>query len=171
MLYSETFSSQWDNLVNTFISETNGYMPEMMTLKRVNEWYKANSFRWSSVAENEGILLSNEKNSRLASELTQTIGKFRFSEIKTGEKPNIIPGAVIGIVAAVGIGIALKLAIHAKIWMIAIEAVACVAAVLLWYASKLDQYTKSENERFHKGYAQQLVAYKSVLMSVCKRYD
>ncbi len=171
MLYSETFSSQWDSLVNAFVSETQGYTPEMMTQKRVNEWYKANSFRWSSIAEKEGILLSSMKNGRLTSELTQTIAKFHFSEIKSSVKPNIIPGIVAGVLGAVSGGIILKLALHAKIWMLVIEAIVCVIAVLFWYASKLDQHTKTENERFHKGYAQQLIDYKTVLMSVCKQYD
>ncbi len=170
-MYSNTFSSQWDNLVTTFITETGSHTPEMMTPKRLNEWYRTNSFRWSSIAEKEGILLSNEGNDRLSSELRFAIEAFSFKPIPLPVKPS----PLLPLAAGVGVGIAsaavLKLAIHAGTLIAVVTGVACVLASLVLYAKQLDQYTSSLSVKIHDGYAEQLKAYKTRLVSICKRYE
>ncbi len=183
MSYSDTFSFQWDNFVNIFFTETKHYTPETMTVKRLNGWYESNSFKWSSIAEKEGVLLDNEKNERLSSELRKAIGEFRFTEIEQQRKPRIMPGLIIGAAAAVVLGVGLQAAFHAQIGfvvkltprvrniLIVVEAVVCMAAALLSYARRLDKHIKNEQVRCHDGYVQQLKDYKAILMSVCQKYE
>ena len=60
MSYSDNFSAQWDRFVSDFLKSIKGYTAEMISIERLNDWYKTNSFRWNSSAENEGILLERK---------------------------------------------------------------------------------------------------------------
>lgn len=170
-MYSNTFSSQWDNLVTVFLTETSGYAPEMMTPKRLNEWYRANSFRWSSIAEKEGILLDNEHNSTLSSELRSAIESFSFKAIPMPTKPSPLPFLAAGAGGAAAAALVLKLTLRTRTLFAVIVAIACVLLALIWYARQLDQYSSDSNAKIHNGYADQLKAYKPVLVSICKRYE
>lgn len=170
-MYSKIFSSQWDNLVTVFLTETSGHAPEMMTPKRLNEWYRANCFRWSSIAEKEGILLDNENNDKLSSELRSAIESFSFKAIPVPAKPSPLPFLAAGAGGAVAVTLVLKLAVRTKTLFAVMAATACVLLALIWYARELDQYSSDSNAKIRDGYADQLRDYKTVLVSICKRYE
>lgn len=170
-MYSKTFSSQWDNLVTLFLTETGGRAPEMMTPKHLNEWYRTNSFRWSSIAEKEGILLDNEHNSKLSSELRSAIESFSFKAVPMPAKPSPLPFLAAGAAGAAAAVLVLRLALRIRTLFAVIAAVACVLLALIGYAGQLDRYADDSNAKIHNGYADQLKAYKPVLVSICKRYE
>ena len=170
MAYSDNFSVQWDRFVTDFIASIKGYTAEMISIERLNDWYKTNSFRWSSIAENEGILLDHENNAALKSELQRELSKFSFSEVKLPSKPNFLPYLGIGVVAAGGLGVAIKLLLHQSILFAIIGAVVGILTPIVVYAKKLDNHNNKQGKMIVEGYSNQLIAYKEHLMRTCEKF-
>lgn len=171
MAYSDSFSVQWDRFVTDFISSIKGYTAEMISTERLNDWYKTNSFRWSSIAENEGVLLEHEKNVALKNELLKELSKFSFTEVKLPSKPNILPYLGVGVVAAGGLGAAIKLLLHQSLLFVVIGAIVGILTPVVLYAKKLDNHNKKQGKMIVEGYSNQLVAYKEHLMRICKEFE
>lgn len=171
MAYSDNFSVQWDRFVTDFIMSIKGYTAEMIFIEKLNDWYKTNSFRWSSIAENEGILLDHENNSTLKNELLKEISKFSFSEVTLPSKPNVLPYLGVGVVAAGGLGVALKLLFHQSFLFVLIGAIVGMLAPIVLYAKELDKHNMQQGKMIVEGYSSQLVAYKEHLMRICKKFE
>lgn len=171
MAYSDSFSVQWDCFVADFIVSIKGYTAEMISTERLNDWYKTNSFRWSSIAENEGILLDHEKNVTLKNELLKELSRFSFSEVKLPSKPNVLPYLGVGIVAAGGLAAALKLLFYQSFFFVVIGATVGILAPVILYAKKLDNHNNKQGKMIVEGYSNQLTAYKEHLMRICKKFE
>ena len=171
MSYSDNFSAQWDRFVSDFLKSIKGYTAAMISIERLNDWYKTNSFRWNSIAENEGILLEHENNITLKNELLKELSKFSFSAVELLPKPNALPYLSGGVLVAAGLGVALKLIFHRSFLFVAIEAVVAVLASAVLYAKKLDKYNVEQEKMIVEGYSNQLVSYKKHLMDVCKKFE
>lgn len=171
MVYSDFFSIQWDRLVSDFISSIKGYTPEMINIDRLNDWYRTNSFRWSSIAENEGILLEHENNDALKQELLKELSKFSFSEVPLSKKPKALPYIGTGALSATVIGTVFKLCFHFKFVFVAIEAIVLILASAVLYAKKLDDCNKKQGKQIEEGYSRQLVSYKEHLIRICKKFE
>lgn len=171
MAYSDNFSIQWNRLVSDFTSSINGYTPEMVSVNRLNDWYKANSFRWHSIAENEGILLEHENNAALSRELWEALEKFSFHEVEISKKPKGLSYIGTGILLAAGMGVLLKLCFHLKFIFIVIEAVVLLLASVVLYAKKLDDCGNRQKKEIVDGYSGQLADYKECLIEICKKYE
>ncbi len=171
MAYSDSFSVQWDRFVSDFVSSIKNYPAEMISTERLNDWYKTNSFRWSSIADNEGILLEHEKNSALKTELLKELAKFSFSEVKLLSKPSVFPYLGAGIPAAVGLGAALKHFLHQSIVVAVLETLAGIVVAIVLYVKKLNVFNKNQIKTIEKEYSAQLIAYKDHLIRVCKQYE
>ncbi len=171
MAYSDSFSVQWDRFVSDFVSSLKGWPAEMISTERLNDWYKTNSFRWSSIADNEGILLEHENNSVLKNELLKELAKFSFSEVKLLSKPSIFPYLGVGIPAAVGLGAALKHFLHQGLVVAVLETLAGIVCTIVLYVKKLNSFNKKQVKTLEKEYSAQLIAYKDHLLRVCKQYE
>lgn len=171
MAYSDSFSVQWDRFVLEFTKSIQGYTAEMISIGRLNDWYKTNSFRWSSIAENEGILLSHENNDNLRNALLEELPKFSFSEIELPQKPKVLPYLTVGVLLAVGFGAAVKFVLHQSILMTVIGAVAGILVPVVLYAKHLDDCNNQQRNMILEGYSGQLVAYKEHLLAICKMFE
>lgn len=171
MAYSDSFSVQWDRFVTDFIASIRGYTAEMISMERLNDWYKTNSFRWSSIAENEGVLLEHENNAALKNELLKEVSKFSFSEVKFPSKPNVLPYLGVGAVAAGGLGAAIKLLLHQSFLFAIIGAIVGILVPVVVYAKKLDNHNNKQGKMIAEGYSNQLIAYKEHLMRICKKFE
>lgn len=171
MAYSDSFSVQWDRFVTDFIASIKGYTAETISTERLNDWYKTNSFRWSSIAENEGVLLDHENNVALKNELLKELSKFSFSEVKLPSKPNILPYLGVGVVAAGGLGAVIKLVLHQSFLFVVIGAIVGILAPVVLYAKKLDNHNNKQGKMIVEGYSNQLIAYKEQLMRICKKFE
>ena len=171
MAYSDSFSVQWDRFVEDFIASIKGYTAEMISTERLNDWYKTNSFRWSSIAENEGVLLEHEKNAALKNALLNELSKFSFTEVELPSKPNILPYLGVGIVVAGGLGAAIKLLLHKSLLFAVIGAIVGILAPIILYAKKLDNHNDKQSKMIVEGYGNQLVAYKEHLLRVCRKFE
>lgn len=171
MSYSDNFSVQWDHFVSDFVISLKGYTAEMVSIERLNDWYKTNSFRWNSIAENEGILLDHENNVPLKNELLKELSRFSFSEVKVLSKPNILPYLGVGVVAAGGLGVALKLLLRQSLLFVVIGAIVGILAPVVLYAKELDNYNNKQSKIIVEGYSNQLIAYKEHLMRICKKFE
>ena len=170
MSYSDNFSVQWDRFVSDFVTSIKGYTAEMVSPERLNDWYKTNSYRWSSIAENEGVLLDHENNVTLKNELLKELSRFSFSEVKLLSRPNILPYLGVGVVAAGGLGVALKLLLRNPLFVV-IGAIVGVLASVVLYAKKLDNYNNKQSKIIVEGYSNQLIAYKEHLMRICIKFE
>ena len=171
MAYSDSFSAQWDRFVADFIVSIKGYTAEMISTERLNDWYKTNSFRWNSIAENEGVLLEHENNGTLKNELLKELSKFSFSEVKLPPKPNVLPYLGVGVVAAGGLGAALKLLFHQSFFLVIIGAIVGILAPVILYAKKLDDHNNKQGKMMVEEYSNQLIAYKEHLIRICKKFE
>lgn len=171
MAYSDSFSVQWDLFVTDFIGSIKGYTAEMISIDRLNDWYKTNSFRWSSIAENEGVLLDHENNAALKNELLKELSKFSFTEVELPSKPNILPYLGVGVVAAGGLGAVIKLVLHRSVLLTVIGAIVGILAPVVLYAKQLDNYNNKQGKLITEGYGNQLVAYKEHLLRVCRKFE
>lgn len=171
MSYSDNFSAQWDRFVLDFVKSIKGYTAEMISIERLNDWYKTNSFRWNSIADNEGILLEHENNITLKNELLEELSKFSFSEVELPSKPNAMPYLGGGGLVAAGLGAALKLIFHCSVLFVAVEVVVVILASAVLYAKKLDDYNSKQGKMIVEGYSNQLVSYKKHLIDVCKKFE
>ncbi|MBR1693264.1 MAG: hypothetical protein IJ711_10915 [Lachnospiraceae bacterium] len=171
MLYSERFANQWDSFVSSFQSEMKTLPAEAVTLERVSEWYKNNSFRWSSIVEKEGILLEDEKNEELKRELLDKIAGYSFEEVSMDQKPKPWASLLIGLVGAVAAGFVLKKFWHVSTWIVVVPAVVILIAAAIQYADALDRYAKEQNQKIYMEYAHQMDNYKDVLVELCRRYE
>lgn len=172
MKYSERFANQWDNFVDAFQSEINALPTEAVTKKNVSEWYRNNSFRWSSIAENEGILLENEKNEKLRSSLIGAIEAFTFVEAAAADKKlRFLPYMITGIAAAALAGILTKRFLHTGIAVIVIETVIILLGAAAMYAVSLDKGVKLHKDQVCGAYIRQLKNYKETLVNICRRYE
>lgn len=171
MAYSDSFSAQWDRFVADFNTSIKGYTAEMISTERLNGWYKTNSFRWSSIAENEGVLLDHENNAALKDELLKELSKFSFAEASLPAKPNILLYLGVGVVATGGLGAVIKLVLHWSILFTVIGAIVGILAPVVLYAKQLDNYNNKQGKLIAEGYGNQLVAYKERLMHICKKYE
>jgi hypothetical protein len=171
MAYSDYFSIQWDRFVSEFLNSIKRYAPEMISVDRLNDWYKTNSYRWNSIAENEGILLEQENNAALKNEILQEIEKFSFSEVKISKKPNALLFIGIGAVMAAGIGVLTKLYFHWRVLYVVLEVIGLVLASVIIYAKALDNSEKKRRKQIEEGYGKQLVDYKNHLIKICKKFE
>ena len=151
MSYSDNFSAQWDRFVSDFLKSIKGYTAEMISIERLNDWYKTNSFRWNSIAENEGILLEHENNITLKNELLKELSKFSFSAVELLPKPNALPYLSGGVLVAAGLGVALKLIFHRSFLFVAIEAVVAVLASAVIYYKKHEKNIFEQKKNIYGG--------------------
>ena len=171
MAYSDSFSVQWDRFVLEFTKYIQGQTAEMISIGRLNDWYKSNSFRWSSIAENEGILLSHENNDNLRNALLEELPKFTFSEIELPQQPKVLPYLTVGALLAVGFGSTFKFLLHQNILMTVIGAIAGILVPVVIYAKHLDNCNSKQRKMILEGYSGQLVAYKEHLLAICKMFE
>ena len=171
MAYSDSFSVQWDRFVTDFKASIRGYTVEMISMEKLNDWYKTNSFRWSSIAENEGILLNHENNAALKNEILKELSKFSFSEVQLSPKPNILPCLGVGVVAAGGLGTIIKLLLHQSFLFAITGAIVGILAPVVVYIKKLDNYNNKQEKMIVEGYSNQLIAYKEHLMYICQKFE
>ncbi len=170
MSYKNSFSGQWDSLKVAFKAEMSKLPADAITLKKLGDWYRAYSFRWSSIVETEGLLLGEQKNEQFRRELLNGISDFKFQEIKGIKKPSFVVKLLIAIAVAIVIGLVLHFALKAKVWIIIVQAVVCLLASLVSYASSLDKYEKNSVNHLVEGYAKQLEEYKNTLIVICDKY-
>ncbi len=170
-MYSERFGYQWEKFVAEFEADMQNLSAESITLERVNNWYKSHSFRWSSIAENEGILLDNEENEILKKELTKAIEEFSFEKMTMDAKPKFLPGFLAGIVLAVVGAVFLKTYLKIKTWFMVAEIIVVVLCPVVLYAGALDKYTQQQNRNIRQGYVKQLMNYKKHLVNICKKHE
>lgn len=171
MAYSDSFSVQWDRFVADFISSIKGYTAEMISIERLNDWYRTNSFRWSSFTENAGVLLDHENNAALKNELLKELSKFSFSEVKLPSKPNVLPYLGAGVAAAGGLGAVIKLLLHQSVLFVVIGAIVGIFVPVVVYAKKLDNHNNKQGKMIVEEYSNQLIAYKEHLMRTCKKFE
>ncbi len=169
MIYSETFSYQWDNLVNQFKMDMDRLPVSSITYEKVKAWYENRSYVWESFSETEGISLSNQKNKELSANLINAIKNFHFNTISIEKKPS--PAGDIGVfgIAAVLLGIVLKLFNRSWIWVI-IGLVLLVFGGFYHYALRLDDYEKKSKQQLIAGYAECMQQYKGKLLDICRMY-
>lgn len=171
MLYHEKFANQWDGFAAAFREEINAFPPESITLERVGDWYKANSFRWSSIAESEGILLANEKNEALKSSLLSAIEEYSFQEEVFDKKPGFLPGVFTAAAASIITGVLFRKFWHMGIWTIVAETIVFFLCAAFQYAASLDRYNRQQKEKVCEGYVRQLENYKEILLNICKENE
>lgn len=171
MAYSEKFAEQWENLKNSFFDDMRKLPAEAVTIERVNDWYKTNSFRWSSIVEKEGVLLDSENNEELKERLLEGIGKFSFKRIDGGKKPRIWPHLAGWAAVSAALGVGIKIGLSGAFWMLAAETAAVLAVSLFLYADRLDRFEKNRREALCRGYERQLEEYKRTLVEICKEFD
>ena len=171
MSYKNSFAIQWDSLKVAFMAEMSKHVSEEITLKKVNDWYRVYSFRWSSIVETEGLLLSQQENEQLRADLINGISAFRFKEVEGKKKPSFVIRLVIAIAVAVALGLVLYFAFKAKTWIIIVQAVVALLSALVSYATSLDKYAKDSVKHLCEGYAKQIEEYKATLVAICEKFN
>ena len=115
--------------------------------------------------------LENEKNETLKYHLCKAIEEYSFQEVSTDKKPELLPRAIVGIIASLVSGILLKKVLHFNIWITIGVAIAIVLGVMVQYAKELDNYTNNQKEKVCSEYVKQLKYYKETLVNICEKYE
>lgn len=172
MSYSETFSSQFDTLISNFTAEIGKLSPESITIGKVSEWYRVNSFCWNSIVEPEGMQLDQQNNPELTRKLTAALRDFRFEKVENDMKrPSILPYAVAGVAASVLLCVILRAALHIAVWKLILLGLIIITLPFIILAPRIDKYNTEAPRRLCESYAGQLREYRQVLVGVCEEFE
>lgn len=169
MNYKETFSYQWDNLVNKFKADMDKLPLSAIDGKKVKEWYETYSFVWESIVETEGIILSEQKNKELSVNLINTIKNFSFGIVTPMKRPKIIAPMAIAVLSGGILGFVMRHFALSWAWIV-FEAIVCLLSGTVYYAVKSDEYEKKGKAALIDGYASYLKEYKGKLIGICEKY-
>lgn len=171
MSYTTKFSSQWDNLVADFAAKIESTPIELLTESELNGWYQTRSYRWSSIAEIEAMMLEQEANQELRNELISAIADFKFE--KPADEKTYLPSNLIvaGAIATVAAAVASKLLLSfSAVKAIIIALIIAIAFVVKFFSNK-SSAKKTVDKKIRSAYIEQLQAYKQKLLDICNKYE
>ncbi|MBQ7976103.1 MAG: hypothetical protein IJ300_10510 [Clostridia bacterium] len=170
MEYSKRFNQQWQRLIDEFTSYFVAYSNYGYDMKKLNSWYKDNTFRWKSIVSVEGELLASQDGS-MKDKLLSEMEKFSFKKVNGLKKPNflfyLVPSLILGIVGGIG---ASKFFDFSAI-LSAVVGIGITLAGIVLYAKNLNAHDIKQKKYLCDEYAEQLKKHGKVLCDVCKKYE
>lgn len=170
-MYQQILTKQWNDLVDDFIAE-NKNAPQKK-LGAYSEWYRVNVHRFKSISAVESMSLDQLGRDIFAKALRAKMDCFEFT--KPAEQPTADPRKSIILAAVAGAASILLLPLLPFVWtkglliriLIGLVVFIAVAAMQI---KKVAAAQDKEQERIFYEYADQLKAYLSELLAVCKEY-
>lgn len=171
MSYKDKFSRQWDQLTDDFLSEFKVKKASDISVSKMNQWFKTESFRWQSIISTDGQMLEQLNNKKLRKALLEALDDFSFSKYDKPDKkkPQFGSYAVIAVLISILVGSILILLSMKSFWMYLLVIAICFSSALIMYASNLDSYKVNREKEIVKFYGQQLKNYKEKLMTICDK--
>lgn len=171
MPYKNKFESQWNNLRADFAAKIEKTPVELLSPKELNSWLQARTHRWSSVVEMEGLILDQEDNPELSSELRSALGSVSVEQVNAGKAPSPILHIGVGAVIAAVFAVVSKVLLDRGTMMAVVLAVLTVAAAICEYTIFSSSKKKELEKALRSGYVKQLDEYKRELLSICDKYE
>lgn len=170
MEYSKRFYQQWQKLIDEFTTYFMSYSNYGYDMKKLNSWYKDNTFRWKSIVSVEGEVLAAQDSS-LKDELLSEMEKFSFEKVNELKKPSFlirfIPSLILGITGGIGASKIFDLSVILSV----VIGIGITLVGIVLYAKSLNAHDIKQRKYLCDEYAEQLKKHGKILCEVCKKYE
>lgn len=169
-MYSETFSSQWQNLCCDFAQEYDRLTSKGGAPGCFAGWYETRLHRWQSVAYPEGIILRQTGSEELRQELTEAMRQFAFVPEVPRPTRSMWSAFVVGLAAAAASSAVLWL-FHWNTLRILISAAVVFVVGVVSMSRSVGAQREQEAARVRDAYVGQLRDYLPALDAICRKYQ
>lgn len=170
-MYQDILRSKWENLEAELNVELKS-KGSLITLERLNEWYKVKAFQFRSINSVDSLQLEQAGSKEFVTEFLSVLDCFSFSNSKTVSSQKTLPkwlGIPVGLVAGAISFFSLKLLIPAL--MANILSVLIFAGFFALYTIFVNEKSEESNQSTrNEEYMQQFAIHLNRLLEVCEKH-
>lgn len=170
-MYQNTLKSKWENLESDLNVELKS-KGSLMTLERLNEWYKVKAFQFRSINSVDSMQLEQAGTQEFVDEFLSLLDSFTFSSPKTESNEKSLPkwlGLPIGLVTGAVVFFILKLFIPLVLTII-LSVLIFIGFFALYTIFVKNKSEESNQNVKNKAYLKQFASHLYKLLEVCEKH-